>query len=189
MHPEFAERHRQDVGLGGRRRSGKHRVGARRPDCGFDPVDVDRGLFYRRPPGTRETKKRTPPVGLDTRLQAHLRRWRDKGLSESFVVEWNGQPIDRLHKAFRAVREAAGLGDEVTPHILRHTAATWGMQNRADPYALAGMLGMTLEVLQDVYGHHHPDHNRAAAAAIALRPNRERRTEMDRNSVAARNGR
>lgn len=168
-------------------RAGAVCAAAIRPTVGHGYVDVERGLFYRRAPGTRETKKRTPPVGLDTRLQAHLRRWRDKGLSKGFVVEWNGQPVERVHKAFRAVREAAGLGPEVTPHILRHTAATWGMQNRADPYALAGMLGMTLEILQDVYGHHHPDHNRAAAAAIALRPNRERPTDTDRNSVAGRN--
>lgn len=170
-------------------RAGAVCAAAIRPTVGHGYVDVERGLFYRRPPGTRETKKRTPPVGLDIRLQAHLRRWRDKGLSKSFVVEWNGQPVERVHKAFRAAREAAGLGPDVTPHILRHTAATWGMQNGADPYALAGMLGMTLEVLQDVYGHHHPDHNRAAAAAIALRPNRERRTETDRNSVAGQNRR
>lgn len=152
-----------------------------RPTVGHGYVDTERGVFYRRPPGTRETKKRTPPVGLDVRLLAHLRRWEAKGLSRSFVVEWNGHPVERVHKAFRAVREAAGLGSEVTPHVLRHTAATWGMQNRADPYALSGMLGMTLETLQNVYGHHHPDHNRAAAAAIALRPKRERPTDTDRN--------
>lgn len=98
------------------------------------------------------------------------------------MVEWNGKPVERVHKAFRSVREAAGLGPDVTPHILRHTAATWGMQNRADPYALSGMLGMTLETLQNVYGHHHPDHNREAAAAIAMRPKRERRTETAGNS-------
>lgn len=43
------------------------------------------------------------------------------------------------------------------------------------------MLGMTLETLQSVYGHHHPEHNRQAAAAIALRPKRERPTDTDRN--------
>ncbi len=170
------------VGLYTGTRAGAVCGAAIRPTVGRGYVDLDRGVFYRRPPGTRETKKRTPPVGLDSRLLAHLRRWEAKDLSKSFVVEWNGQPVERVHKAFRAVREAAGLGDDVTPHILRHTAATWGMQNRADPYALSGMLGMTLETLQNVYGHHHPDHNREAAAAIAMRPKRERRTDMDRNA-------
>lgn len=170
------------VGLYTGTRAGAVCAAAIRPTVGHGYVDLDRGVFYRRPPGTRETKKRTPPVGLDQRLLTHLRRWEAKGLSKSFVVEWNGRPVERVHKAFRAVREAAGLGEDVTPHILRHTAATWGMQNRADPYALSGMLGMTLETLQNVYGHHHPDHNREAAAAIAKRPKREHRTDMDRNA-------
>ena len=30
----------------------------------------------------------------------------------------------------------------------------------------AGFLGMSPEVLQDTYGHHHPDHLQGAAAAI-----------------------
>lgn len=162
-------------------RAGAVCAAAIRPTVGHGYVDLERGVLYRRPPGTRESKKRTPPVGLDSRLLAHLRRWEARGLSKSFVVEWNGRPVERVHKAFRAVREAAGLGPDVTPHILRHTAATWGMQNRADSYALSGMLGMTLETLQTVYGHHHPDHNRQAAAAIALRPKRERPTDTDRN--------
>lgn len=169
------------VGLYTGTRAGAVCAAAIRPTAGHAYVDIERGVLYRRPPGTRETKKRTPPVGLDQRLLAHLRRWESKGLSKSFVVEWNGKPVERVHKAFRAVREAAGLGADVTPHILRHTAATWGMQNRADPYALSGMLGMTLETLQNVYGHHHPDHNRAAAASVAMRPKRERRTETDRS--------
>ena len=31
----------------------------------------------------------------------------------------------------------------------------------------AGFLGMTRETLEKVYGHHHPDHLRSAAAALS----------------------
>jgi integrase len=48
--------------------------------------------------------------------------------------------------------------DNVTPHTLRHTAATWLMQRGTDLWEAAGYLGMTVEVLERVYGHHHPDH-------------------------------
>src|SRR6266436_3069159 len=40
---------------------------------------------------------------------------------------------------------------------LRHTAATWLMQRGADPWKAAGFLGMSVEVLLDTYGHHHPE--------------------------------
>jgi integrase len=58
----------------------------------------------------------------------------------------------------------AGLKD-VTPHTLRHTAATWKAQSRVPLWEAAGFLGMSRETLEKVYGHHDPDHLRAAAEA------------------------
>jgi integrase len=57
----------------------------------------------------------------------------------------------------------------VTPHVLRHTAVTWAMQNGADPYAAADFFGMTLDVLTRVYGHHHPDHQKGVGEALTRR--------------------
>ncbi|MBJ3774380.1 tyrosine-type recombinase/integrase [Acuticoccus mangrovi] len=74
------------------------------------------------------------------------------------VVEWNGKPVESVRKAFERAREAAGLGEDVTPHVLRHTCATWLMQSWADPSEVAGYLGMTMETLQRTYGHHSPLH-------------------------------
>ena len=62
---------------------------------------------------------------------------------------------------------------------LRHTAATWVMQNGGDLWQAAGFLGMTVEMLERVYGHHHPDFQREAAEAVARSPGQKR----DRNPV------
>jgi integrase len=37
---------------------------------------------------------------------------------------------------------------------LRHTAATWLMQAGVDRWEAAGFLGMSVEMLDRVYGHH-----------------------------------
>jgi integrase len=104
-------------------------------------------------------------------------------IAHDYVVEWNGKPVQSIKKAFRSVVEAAGLGwyddvvtpdgsielafrTDVTPHIFRHTAATWLMQQGSDPWAAAGFLGMTVEMLIQTYGHHHPDFQVDAAEAI-----------------------
>ncbi|MDX8482038.1 tyrosine-type recombinase/integrase [Mesorhizobium sp. VK24D] len=104
-------------------------------------------------------------------------------IAHDYVVEWNGKPVQSIKKAFRSVVEAAGLGwhedvlapdgsikrvfrTDVTPHIFRHTAATWLMQQGSDPWAAAGFLGMTVEMLIQTYGHHHPDFQADAAEAI-----------------------
>ena len=56
-----------------------------------------------------------------------------------------------------------------TRHDLRRTAITWTMKRGADKWAAAGFLGLTLDTLERVYGHHHPDYLRSAVEAIERR--------------------
>jgi hypothetical protein len=56
------------------------------------------------------------------------------------------------------------------------------MQRGADPWQAAGYLGMSLEVLLNTYGHHHPDYLSDAVEKIAMRDRRgnEKRTYLVR---------
>jgi integrase len=147
------------VALYAGRRAGAIVEAALQPTAGRGHIDLERGVFHPRA-HRRQTKKRQPAIVLPRRLLAHLRRWKKSG--QRYAVEWNGEPIGRMAKAFRqAVRDAA-LDADVTPHALRHTAATWMMQRGAPPWEAAGYLGMSVETLIRVYGHNHPDHQRAA---------------------------
>ena len=136
------------------------------PAIGRGYIDLDHGVFYRRASGERETKKRRPPVRLPFRLLAHMRRWQRLGIAKHAVVEWDGKPVEDVRRSFAAAVRKAGLGPEVTPHILRHTCATWLMQNGADRWHAAGFLGMSVDMLERVYGHHHPDHQASAVDAL-----------------------
>jgi len=112
------------------------------------PHDLEAGIYYRLARGKRETNK---PNRQCRSHSAHL---------PTCVAgaPWT-HPMPQL----------ADLSDRdgrVTPHVLRHTAATWLMQNGVDLWTAAGFVGMSPETLQRVYGHHHPDHLRAAAEAI-----------------------
>ena len=129
-------------------------------------VDLERGIFYRKPIGKRTTKKRQTPAPIPPRLLAHLRRWRDQKLIASCFVEFNGKPVSSVKTGFRSAVRLAGLTGRVTPHTLRHTAATWLMQRGVPIWEAAGFLGMSPEVLQETYGHHHPDFLQGAATAI-----------------------
>jgi hypothetical protein len=99
-------------------------------------------------------------------LLAHLRRWRKSRSGQEYFIEWNGEPVQSVKTAFSSAVERAGLKGKVTPHALRHTAATWLMHAGVDKWEAAGFLGMSVEMLDRVYGHHHPDHLRNAAHAI-----------------------
>lgn len=143
------------------------------PTEGKGWINLDTGVFYRRPEGERETKKRKPPVRLPTRLLAHLRRWNAHKICREFVVEWNGRPVLDVDKAFRNAVRHAGLSSDVTPHVLKHTAITWGMQNGMTKEDAAQFFGTTIEVIQRHYWHHHPDFQADAAARMGWRPRQD----------------
>jgi len=144
-------------------------------------VDLDAGIFYRLAIGRRETNKRQPPVPVPDRLLAHMRRWhaRDLSFAESnhreppkHIVSFNGKPVQSVKKGFARAVELAKLDESqgsVTPHVLRHTAATWLMQAGVEIWEAAGFLGMSPEILEKVYGHHSPNHLRGAATKIGYR--------------------
>src|ERR1700759_4428733 len=116
--------------------------------------------------------KRQTPVPLPTRLLGHLRRWSRLGIAKSHFVEWNGKPVLSVKTGFASGVRLAGLNvavGNVTPHTLRHTAATWLMQAGAPMWEAAGFLGMSEKTLRETYGHHHPDYLRGAANAIGTR--------------------
>jgi len=67
--------------------------------------------------------------------------------------------------ATAAAAREAGL-EGVSPHVLRHTAASWAMQGGANVYAAADYLGMTVETLERTYGHMRPGHHAGVTRAI-----------------------
>jgi integrase len=128
-------------------------------------VDLETGMWMPKP-GHKQTSKRQPPIHLPARLLAHVHRWHRHG--RKFVTERHGQRVVRMDHNFRECAQAAGLPD-VTPHVLRHSAVTWLLQARADPWHVAGFVGMGIAVLMRTYGHHHPDHMSTAVHAFDRR--------------------
>jgi integrase len=119
--------------------------------------------------GGRRTNKRRGAIRIPPRLLPHLRRARKRGTDLGYVLHRDGRRIGDIRKGFEAACERAELNG-VSPHTLRHTAATWLMQQRTDMWEASGFLSMSMETLTRVYGHHHPDHMREAAENIGRRP-------------------
>jgi hypothetical protein len=92
-----------------------------------------------------------------------MRRWLDKGIVHEHFVEWHGEAVQSVKTAFKTAVRLARLSGNLTPHTLRHTAATWLMQAGVDKWEAAGFL----EMVDQVYGHHHPDYLGNAAQALS----------------------
>lgn len=150
-------------------------------------VDLDSGLFYRLTEGRRATNKRQPPAPIPAHLLAHMRRWKERKISTSHFIEHRGVPVKEVNKGFAKAVELAALDGPVTPHTLRHTAATWLMQNGVEIWEAAGYLGMSEETLRNVYGHHHPNYMRAAAEGIRRRKSTSNVSPMKSVEIPATN--
>lgn len=122
-------------------------------------IDVERGLIYRAASGAKQTKKRQPPARIPPKLLPWLRRWRaaDAAGGITHVIHYDGTGVGKLRRSWATVRAAADLGPEVTPHTLRHTAITWQVQAGVPAWEVAGWAGLTVQMVDDVYGHHSPD--------------------------------
>jgi hypothetical protein len=82
-------------------------------------VDLERGIFYRKPIGKRATKKRQTPAPIPPRLLAHMRRWKTKKLMTTSFVEFNGKPVASVKTGFRSAVRLAELSGAT--HALTHS--------------------------------------------------------------------
>lgn len=133
----------------------------------YSMADFENDFLKRKPYGARKTKKQAPMHKLPKRLKFWLLFWQriDKGVSEH-VVHIHGKPVTKLRRSWITTREEAGLSDDITPHILRHSRATHLMKNRkVDKKDAAEFLGMTLQTFIDNYAHHDPEWQKDAADA------------------------
>ena len=114
---------------------------ALRPTIGHGWIDAEHGIFYRQPAGKKQSKKRQPSIRMPPRFLVHVRRWMRLKLARNFLIEWEGEPVKRINKAFRTAVRAAGLGKDVSPHTLRHTAITWQAQLAVPVHEICGFFG------------------------------------------------
>ncbi len=147
-------------------------------------VDLDKRTIYRRGKDEKDHRtKRRPLVRMPDRLVAHMTRWQKADAARMIeaaegeaprplttVLHHGGAPLaGRIRRSFAACVADAGLPDEITPHWMRHTCATWLMERDEKPWDAAGYLGMTTKTLEDCYGHHRPGHQSSAGKALGGR--------------------
>ncbi|WP_105421872.1 integrase [Neorhizobium sp. T25_27] len=119
-------------------------------------IDLDNGILYRRGQGQAETNKRRTPVPIPENLLPHVIRWRR--ITTIGPVEYAGRLIKKERRGWDRARDLAGLGEEVTPHIMKHTCITWMLQRGVPFWEVSGFTGTSEKTIRDTYGHHSPHH-------------------------------
>ena|SRR5712664_2085168 len=130
-------------------------------------VDLERGIFKRKPDNKKATSKRQPTVPIPPRLLAHMRRWKRLGISKHSVIEFNGKPINRTRDGWETMVEAAGLTTDdpkmkIVRHTLRHTAITWYLTpdrrtgKAVDIETVSQYCGVSVATIRKTYRHVMP---------------------------------
>lgn len=130
----------------------------------WDRVDFDRGLVRLATEDEHGNKGRAT-VPMTTSLRAALQAAR-AGAQSEFVIEYAGRQVRSIRRAFETACEKAGLTD-VTPHVLRHTAAVHMAEAGRSMSEIAQYLGhRDSRTTERVYARYSPDYLRQAAAAL-----------------------
>lgn len=139
----------------------------------WSQIDLERGVINLNQSGEKITNKRRAIVPIPSRLMTFLRIARSRApedCANAYVIEYYGKPMLRIDQSFRRVARDAGL-DGVTPHTLRHTAATWMAQAGVPMWIISKYLGHTsTRTTERIYAHHNPEFLIEAKRALEQRP-------------------
>jgi len=123
------------------------------------------------------TNKRRSVARCPARLLAHVRRW--KFLGAMYVCETaGGHRVKDIKKGWMRARKIANLGPEVTPHILKHTAITWAMQNGSSKEDAASFFSTSIQTIESTYWHHSPYCQSSTVDALDKRVSRTFRGQL-----------
>ena len=128
-------------------------------------MDFRRKLIRLRAEG-HEGRKARATVPMNRRAERYLRVLA-AGAQSPYVIEWGGHRVKSVKRGFGSAAERAGLSD-ITPHILRHTAASWMAADGVPMFEISRYLGHSdTRVTERRYAHLSPDHLRRAAKSLA----------------------
>lgn len=139
----------------------------------WDRVDFETNTIHYSVPGRRQTKKRRADVTIATQLRPVLERaFKERTgplvLDHSADDVWASMQYVAIRAGFSDQKVARGASPKstgITPHVLRHTAATHMARRGVPLWTIAQVLGNTTQMIEKVYAKWQPSN---AAGTVDL---------------------
>lgn len=129
----------------------------------WQQVDLFRRRVNLSKAGEKQTKKRRPTIPIDPLLMPTFLRCQQHREND-YVLGGSGAILINM---FNRCAKAAGVFDlperdgrpqaKLSPHMLRHSRATHLLEEGKSMWAVAALLGDTVQTVAAVYGHHSAD--------------------------------
>lgn len=129
----------------------------------WEQVDFGVGVIHYLKPGQAQSRKRRASVPMSDALREVLEEASTRRTG-TIVIGAGG----RINEAVNAVARDAGVPG-VTPHVMRHTAATIMARNGVSLWVIAQILGNTLEQVEKTYAKWQPGRHLDAVNVISQR--------------------
>jgi integrase len=128
---------------------------------GEDPTKMEMALFVQGKTGKREVVSRTNEIETYLKRIHEIRRTelgKNPDLDEHIFCNRDGSPINSFKTSFGQLIKSAGVefdshGNRRSIYSLRHTYATFRIQEGVNHYILAKNMGTSVEMLEKHYGH------------------------------------
>lgn len=127
-------------------------------------VDLRTGQIDFNPVGRVQTRKRRSAIPIPGRLLRFLRHARTKSITDHVIEIRSGKKNKVKGRAARDIKRSFGTAcveaklENVTPHTLRHTCASWLAQRSTPKGKAAAFLDMSEEIYERTYAKHDPNH-------------------------------
>jgi integrase len=136
-------------------------------DLTWSRVDLDRGVLHLPDPDRPHAGKTRPTVPINATLAKALSE-AQKAATIDHVIEWSGHRVGNVKESFKAAAARAGM-PWITPHVLRHTAASWMAESGVPMQEIAQYLGHSdSRITEGTYARMSPLYLAGAAKALEL---------------------
>ena len=136
-------------------------------DLTWDRVDFGHKTIHLHDPDRLHAGKTRPTVPMNMTLRRALLEAREAATIDH-VIEWAGHRVNNIKEAFRAAAVRAGL-PWISPHVLRHSAASWMAESGVPMAEIAQLLGHSdSRITERVYSRMSPAFLQGAANALEL---------------------
>lgn len=133
----------------------------------WDRVDFERGNIILGDKNMLRPMKGRATVPMTNALRAALTVARHHARTDR-VIEFAGQPVASVRTSLSKAVARAKL-DDVSPHVLRHSAAVWMAEAGHSMDEIAAILGHSDNLItQRVYSRFSPSHLRRAISALEV---------------------